>query len=185
MANRIQHLKDEVAKAAGRTREAGKRAKVVKGLKQETVMRQEKAMELKPSGEKKVIEDAGYFGTWIPGGLQGPKKEFETIHVTQIIKIKRENVAALLAKNKQKIEEVKKKRIEMAAAKRKAEASRIAGLKAQYQKKMAAERARREAADEAVGVLEEEERRLIEVLREQQEEQRIAYVALTETIVGE
>ena len=68
-------MKDEVARAAKRTKEASSRSVVISMQKVESESRRERSkVHLSKSGvEKKVIEEAGYYGTWIPGGLQGPK----------------------------------------------------------------------------------------------------------------
>ena len=61
--------------------------------------------------------------------------------------------------------------------------SRISKLKEQYKKKMEAEALKRVQAEKVVSKLEEEEARLIELLKEQQVQQQAAYTKLQDTIV--
>ncbi|GMI01849.1 hypothetical protein TrVE_jg3615 [Triparma verrucosa] len=185
LANRIQHLKDEVARSARRTEEASKRQREIKKQKMESEARKEHAHDGREAAmvSKKEIEEIGYYGTWVPGGGQIAPDKAKGMMKSEVMKLKAEREAKLLKANKKRIEEIKKKRLEMAAAKKKAEEIRIAKLKEQYKKKMEAEALKRTQAEKVVSKLEEEEARLIELLKEQQVQQQAAYTKLQETIV--
>ena len=93
--------------------------------------------------------------------------------------------ATLLKQNKTRIEAMRKKREEIQKAKLKAESDRIAKHKEIQEKKIAVEAGKRKEAEGMVSKLEEEEAKLIEMLKGKQEVQREAYEKLQRTILME
>lgn len=184
LANRIQHLKDEIARSARRTKEASLREKDISRMKKVSTERRELAASTKLQASKREIVEEGYFGIWVPGGSHLNAKKVEGMKKAEIMKLKAEREAKERKERAAKIEAIKKKRIEMIKAKKAAEEKRLAALKAQYKKKMEAERAKRKQAEATVSRLEEEEARLIEMLKSQQDHQRSAYESLQSTILG-
>ena len=65
LANRIQHLKDEMARASRRSKEADNRSKEIEMQKKESLMRKnEKVPRL--GVQKLIVEEEGVYGTWVP-----------------------------------------------------------------------------------------------------------------------
>ena len=65
LANRIQHLKDEMARASRRSKEADSRSREIEKQKMESLQRKvDKVPRL--GGAKKIIEEEGVYGTWVP-----------------------------------------------------------------------------------------------------------------------
>jgi hypothetical protein len=182
LANRIQHLKDEMERAKKRTVEAMKRQKEIQVMKMESQKRKELAKIPKPV-RKKREEEEQLNGPWIHGGTHFKTTGPEGMRKDVILKLKAEREAKEKKERAAKIEAIKKKRLEMLAIKKKQEEERIAKLKEQYKKKMEDEAKKREEAEKKLTVLENTEAELIEELRKQQEEQKIAYQKLQDTIV--
>jgi len=105
----------------------------------------------------------------------------DAAEISRLIKKREEDI---LKKNRSKIAEIRKREEDMAKKKRMEEEKRIKALRDQFRKKMEAEKKKREEAESVVNKLEEEEMRLIEVLRKTQQVQANAYEGLKETIVG-
>ncbi|GMI06071.1 hypothetical protein TrRE_jg13143 [Triparma retinervis] len=182
LANRIQHLKDEMERAKKRTVEAMKRQKEIHEMKVSSQKRKELAAIPKPN-RKKREEEEQLNGPWIHSGGNFKVSKPEGMKKEVILKLKAEREAKEKAARALKIETIKKKRLEMMAVKKKREEERLKALKEQYRKKMEGEARKREEAEKKLTVLEDTEAELIEELRKQQEEQKIAYQKLQDTIV--
>ncbi|GMI55202.1 hypothetical protein ScalyP_jg11668 [Parmales sp. scaly parma] len=183
LSNRIQHLKDEVQRAARRAKEATSRAKEITTLKVKAKERRDLAKTVNKRVEKLQLKEEGLFGTWVPGGKHMKTETTDGMDAKEIKAVILKREQDIIAANKKKIEDIKKQQAEQVRKKKEVEEKRLKQLKEQFKRKMVAEKRKREEAESVVMKLEEEEEKLIEMLRQTQEVQTVAYEKLQEAII--
>jgi hypothetical protein len=197
LANRLQHLRNEQAKAQKKIEETKRRASDIKQLKKKNVdmadnrvnnqrdMNSRLGMEMqhinrqRQERQKNVQQSRAYLTKKRRDEVLAQKEHQRRNQA--FIKAQREEEER---RNRAKREAIIKRQQAVKARKEREAREREARLQAQHAKRMQEEKAKAEAAEKAVRDMEAEEERLIEELRKTQASQRAAYEELQSSLAS-